>query len=129
MKKDQGEKETQIYEYKEMIRRCDLKNQSLEETATTLKNNIKKMKETMGTSIKQLTSNSEEEKSKLELLVQELKEELENEMEEKGTLALEIKRLRGLLERRDQQEKQRKMLLMNEFREIDKLQKVVKKIL
>lgn len=121
MKKDQGEKETQIYEYKEMIRRCDLKNQSLEETATTLKNNIKKMKETMGTSIKQLTSNSEEEKSKLELLVQELKEELENEMEEKGTLALEIKRLRGLLERRDQQEKQRKMLLMNEFREIDKL--------
>lgn len=67
----------------------------------------------MGSSIKQLTSTSEEEKVKLNLLVQELKGELENEMEEKGTLALEIKRLRGLLERRDQQEKQRKMLLMN----------------
>jgi hypothetical protein len=42
-------------------------------------------------------------------------------MEEKGTLALEVKRLRGLIERREQQEKQRKLLLMNEFREIDKL--------
>jgi|JI10StandDraft_1071094.scaffolds.fasta_scaffold1250238_1 hypothetical protein len=56
-----------------MIRRCDIKNQTLEETVNSLKGNLKKMKESMGTSIKQLTSSSEEEKSKLEILVQELK--------------------------------------------------------
>ena len=56
-----------------MIRRCDIKNQTLEETVNSLKGNLKKMKESMGTSIKQLTSSGEEEKSKLEILVQELK--------------------------------------------------------
>lgn len=96
-----------------MIRRCDIKNQTLEETVSSLKANLKKMKESMGTSIKQLTSSSEEEKSKLEILVQELRNKKENDLEEKGTLALEVKRLRGLLERREQQEKQRKILLMN----------------
>ena len=75
----------------------------------------------MGNSIKQLTSSTEEEKGKLEMLSHELKVELEVQMEEKGMLALEVKKLRGALERRDQQEKQRKLLLMNEFREIDKL--------
>lgn len=43
-------------------------------------------------------------------------------------LALEVKKLKGSLERKDQQEKQRKLLLMNEFREIDKLERVVKRI-
>ena len=83
----------------------------------------------MGNSIKQLTSSTEEEKGKLEMLSHELKVELEVQMEEKGMLALEVKKLRGALERRDQQEKQRKLLLMNEFREIDKLEKVVKRII
>ena len=97
-------------------RRCDNKNQNLEETVTSLKSNLKKVKDSMGNSIKQLTSSTEEEKGKLEMLSHELKVELEVQMEEKGMLALEVKKLRGALERRDQQEKQRKLLLMNEFR-------------
>lgn len=36
-------------------------------------------------------------------------------------MAAQIKRLRGQIDRKDQQEKQRKLLLMNEFREIDKM--------
>ena len=50
------------------------------------------------------------------MMVHELKAELEVQMEEKSSLALEIKRLRGSIERKDHQEKQRKLLLMNEFR-------------
>lgn len=59
-----------------MIRRCDQKNQSLEETVTTLKNTLKKMKDSNDTTLKKLTSSSEEERNRLELLVHELKEEL-----------------------------------------------------
>ena len=44
-------------------------------------------------------------------------------------MAAQIRRLRGQIERKDQQEKQRKLLLMNEFREIDKMERVVKKII
>ena len=128
MRRDQSEKENEHYEVKEMLRRCDIKNQSLEEAVSSLKGNLKKVKDTMGSEIRQLTVSGEESKGKLELFVQELKNELEEQMQEKGTLALEVKRLRGCLERKDQQEKQRKLILMNEFREIDKLEKVVKRI-
>lgn len=121
LKKDQSQKENEIYEYKEMIKRCDSKNQTLEQTVNTLKSSLKKVKENMDTSIKKLTSSSQEEKGKLQSFVQELKGEVEKQAEEKGTLALEVKRLRGVLDRKDQQEKQRKLLLMNEFREIDKM--------
>lgn len=46
------------------------------------------MKDSTENSLKKLTTSTEEEKGRLELLVHELKEELENQMEEKGTLAL-----------------------------------------
>lgn len=49
-------------------------------------------------------------------MIAELKCELERQVEEKGSLAAEIKRLRGHIERKEQQEKQRKLLLMSEFR-------------
>ncbi len=49
-------------------------------------------------------------------MIAELKCELECQVDEKGQLAAEIKRLRGHIERKEQQEKQRKLLLMSEFR-------------
>lgn len=49
-------------------------------------------------------------------MVAELKCELEKQIDEKGSLAGEIKRLKGHIERKEQQEKQRKLLLMSEFR-------------
>jgi len=55
-KKDQAEKENEIYEFKEMIKRCDHKNQTLEETVNTLKTSLKKVKGSMDTSIKKLTT-------------------------------------------------------------------------
>lgn len=65
LRKDQNEKENQIYEFKEMIRRCDLKNQDLEESIATLKSSLKKTKDSMGTSIKKLTTSNESEKGRL----------------------------------------------------------------
>jgi regulator of replication initiation timing len=62
-------------------------------------------------------------------MIAELKCELERQIEEKGSMAAENKRLRGHIERKEQQEKQRKLLLMSEFREIDKMEKIVKKII
>lgn len=50
-------------------------------------------------------------------------------MEEKSGLAGELKRMRAIVERKEQQEKQRKLLLMSEFREIDKMEKVVKRVI
>jgi hypothetical protein len=129
LRKDQAGKENEIYEFKEMIKKCDSKNQSLESTVTTLKTNLKKFKVNTDTSIKKVTSTSEEERLKQDLFIHELKTELERQMEEKGALAGEIRRLKGQLERKEQQEKQRKLLLMTEFREIDKMEKVVKKII
>jgi chromosome segregation ATPase len=129
LRRDQSEKENELYEVKEILRRCDSKNQTLEETVTSLKTNLKKTKSSMDSELRQITSLSEEERGKLEMMVQEFKVELERQMDEKGALALEVKRLRGVVDRRDQQEKQRKLLLMNEFREIDKLEKVVKRII
>jgi hypothetical protein len=58
-----------------------------------------------------------------------LKSELEKQMDEKSTMAAEMKRLKGHIERKEQQEKQRKLLLMSEFREIDKMEKTVKRVL
>lgn len=81
LRRDQSEKENEIYEVKQILRRCDNKNQNLEDSISSLKSNLKKMKDSMGCSIKQLTSTSEEEKGKLEMLVQELKAELEVQME------------------------------------------------
>ena len=129
LKRDHSEKENEIYEVKEILKRCDNKNQSLEDTVSSLKKDLKKNKENTDQSLKRLTNSSEEERGRLDLFVQELKAELEVQMEEKGMLALEIKKMRGSLERKDQQEKQRKLLLMNEFREIDKLERVVKRII
>jgi predicted nucleic acid-binding Zn-ribbon protein len=76
LRRDQSEKENEIYEVKEILRRCDNKNQSLEDSVSSLKSNLKKMKDSMGSSIRQLTSTSEEEKGRLEMMVQELKAEL-----------------------------------------------------
>lgn len=59
-----------------------------------------------------MSSNTEEERARQELFIHELKAEIERQMEEKGSLAAEIKRLKGQLERKEQQEKQRKLLLM-----------------
>lgn len=112
-----------------MIKKCDSKNQALESTVTTLKTNLKKFKVNTDTSIKKMSSSSEEERAKQELFIHELKTELEKQMDEKGSLLAEIKRLKGQIERKEQQEKQRKLLLMTEFREIDKMEKVVKKII
>lgn len=61
--------------------------------------------------------------------MQELKAEVERQMEEKSGLAGELKRMRAIVERKEQQEKQRKLLLMSEFREIDKMEKVVKRVI
>ena len=47
------------------MKRCDNKNQSLEDTVSSLKTNLKKVKDNMGNSIKQLTNSTEEEKGKL----------------------------------------------------------------
>lgn len=76
MKKDQSQKENQIYEYKEMIKKCDNKNQALESTVTTLKANLKKFKANTDTSFKKMSSTSEEERSKQEIFIHELKAEL-----------------------------------------------------
>ena len=65
LKRDQSEKENEIYEVKEILKRCDNKNQSLEDTVSSLKTNLKKVKDNMGNSIKQLTNSTEEEKGKL----------------------------------------------------------------
>ena len=65
LKRDQSEKENEIYEVKEILKRCDNKNQSLEDTVSSLKTNLKKVKDSMGNSIKQLTNSTEEEKGKL----------------------------------------------------------------
>lgn len=111
------------------MKKCDTKNQALESTVTSLKTNLKKFKVNTDTNIKKTISMGEEEKGKLELMIAELKYELEKQMEEKGSMAAEVKRLRGQIERKEQQEKQRKLLLMSEFREIDKMEKIVKKII
>lgn len=99
-----------------MIKKYDTKNQALESTVTSLKSNLKKFKVNNDTSLKKMTTSSEEERSKLELFIHELKSELEEQMQEKAALFAEVKRLKGFLERKDQQEKQRKLLLMTEFR-------------
>ena len=44
-------------------------------------------------------------------------------------LELENKRLKTNLEKKDQQQRQRKLMLVNEFRELDKLDMAVKRIL
>jgi hypothetical protein len=56
-----------------MIKKCDAKNQNLESTVTTLKTNLKKFKVNTDCNIKKLTSETEEERGKLELFVDELK--------------------------------------------------------
>jgi hypothetical protein len=45
-----------------------------------LQKELKKVKDSMGSSLRQLTSSSEEEKSKLDLFVKELKAEVEVQM-------------------------------------------------
>ena len=44
LKRDHSEKENDIYEVKEILKRCDNKNQSLEDTVTLLKKDLKKNK-------------------------------------------------------------------------------------
>lgn len=56
-----------------MIKKCDTKNQALESTVLSLKTNLKKFKANTDTSIKKVTSSSEEERMKQELFIQELK--------------------------------------------------------
>jgi hypothetical protein len=48
-----------------MIKKCDTKNQALESTVTSLKTNLKKFKANTDTSLKKMSSYSEDEKSKL----------------------------------------------------------------
>lgn len=47
------------------------------------------------------------------MFINELKGEVERQVEEKISMAGEIRKLKGLLERKEQQERQRKVLLMN----------------
>jgi predicted RNase H-like nuclease (RuvC/YqgF family) len=76
LRKDQSDKENEIYEFKEMIKKCDGKNQALESTVTTLKANLKKFKVNTDTSFKKMSSSSEEERARQELFIHELKVEL-----------------------------------------------------
>ena len=129
LRRDQNDKENELYEYKEMVKKCDVKNQSLESTVNTLKSTLRKVKNSADTNIKKLANNTEEERGKMEMFISELKGEVERQVEDKIAMAGEIRKLKGLLERKEQQERQRKVLLMNEFREIDRMDKVVKKVL
>ena len=70
LKRDHSEKENEIYEVKEILKRCDNKNQTLEETVVSLKKDLKRTKENMDQSMKRLTTTSEDEKSRLDLFVQ-----------------------------------------------------------
>lgn len=69
LRKDQSEKENEIYEFKEMIKKCDTKNQALESTVTTLKANLKKFKVNTDTNFKKMSTSSEEERAKQELFI------------------------------------------------------------
>jgi len=69
LRKDQSEKENEIYEFKEMVKKCDTKNQALESTVSTLKANLKKFKVNTDASFKKMSTNSEEERAKQELFI------------------------------------------------------------
>ncbi len=56
-----------------MIKKCDTKNQTLEQTVESLKSNMKKFKVNTDTNIKKMTSSTDEEKGKMELFIHELK--------------------------------------------------------
>lgn len=60
LRKDQSDKENEIYEFKEMIKKCDTKNQALESTVNSLKTNLKKFKANTDTSLKKMSSTSED---------------------------------------------------------------------
>ena len=49
----------------------------------------------------------------MELFIGELKGEIEKQVEDKIAMATEIRRLKAHIERKEQQDRQRKVLLMN----------------
>lgn len=53
-----------------MIKKCDTKNQALESTVLSLKTNLKKFKVNTDTTMKKVTTSSEEERMKQDLFIQ-----------------------------------------------------------
>lgn len=111
-----------------MLKKCDGKNVGLEETVNSLKQSMKKFKDYSEGNLKQLIEDSEAERVRLEGIIEELKSSFEEALTQKDLLDNDNKKLRTIIEKKDQQERQRKQMLIDEFREIDKLDRIVRRM-
>lgn len=71
---------------------------------------------------------SDSEISRLEAFVQELKNSIEELMEVKNRLLGENRRFLAILKKKEQSDRQRKQLLLTEFKEIDRIEKVIDRL-
>lgn len=127
-KKNLSDKDGKIEQLQSQIKKINMANQELKKQNQNIKIDYKKTCELYECGSKKLKYESDSEIGRLEAFIKELKDSIEQLMQVKNHLMMENRKLMAILKKKEQTERQRKQLLRTEFKEIDRIQKVIDRL-
>lgn len=110
------------------MKKLQISNHDMKENIEDMKLDYKKTCDLYENNYRKLKNQSEGEIKRHESVIREFKDSIEDLMEVKNHLFLENKKMLAILKKKEQVERQRKHILKSEFREIDRIEKVIDRL-